>query len=42
MPVDIVGGTSQGAFLSGVWALHDDPYNEVGSLSQIRFCDGLS
>ena len=47
VPVDIVGGTSQGAFLSGVWALHDDLYNEVGSLSQIRlvvrtFCARMS
>ena len=46
MPVDIVGGVA-GAFLSGVWALHDDPYNEVGSLSQIRlvvrtFCARMS
>ena len=45
VPVD-VGGTSQ-APSSAAQALHDDPYNEVGSLSQIRlvvrtFCARMS
>ena len=36
VPVDLIGGTSQGAFVAGVWALYDDPHDAIGSLSKTR------
>ena len=36
VPVDLIGGTSQGAFVAGVWAQHDDAYDAIGALSRIR------
>jgi len=47
VPVDQIGGTSQGAFVSAVWSLYDDPFDPIGSLSAVRcvvrnFAAGMS
>ena len=36
VPVDLIGGTSQGAFVAGVWAQCDDAHDAIGALSRIR------
>ena len=47
VPIDMIGGTSQGAYVGGVWALNDDPFDPIGSVTTVRlvvrqFCARMS